>query len=786
MANKNKKNKSRRVDFATYKPIKDRAFVPKNMEQLQDSLIARGIGEPQRLAILSNVLHESGGDPKAVGPGNFKGIAQWGADRYPNTEDLGEQIKYLLDTSSNPVDPHWSHGGAGVPAINNLKAGYNSFWNNANPYNATLYYSKGYVRPKEEAARINRAKEADNMAKNIKKDGGRIANKYSLAGVINKMGDAMKNPKEIWGLNKNGMELTTGITNTAMPFVENFITGGNETKVGNAISTIGSALPFPYNLAAKGLGTVVNGLFGSNLNQQNINQEQSETNALLGFQSNASDYDSLSANIANMPVATDFTKSDIGSDGIFSNKASRKFKELQRQRDYAEQFANNTISNNAENIAKNNIALLEANYKAEGGPIFNDFSNGVTQINAGSTHELNPLEGVQIGVDPQGIPNLVEEGEVIFNDYVFSNRLKVPKDIRQKYKLRGITFADAAKELQKESEERPNDPISKKGLNNMMAMLSGEQENIRMKKESNKYAKGGRLANKCSEGDYIITDGIFDFTPDALFRKYLIDRNTSAYNPIAYMPEVPYNKKYNDNSSNMKIKPIQDNLYRKAPIFGSALAVAGDLLGLNKPDYFNANLLENVARNARREIGYRPIGDYLVYTPFDTQNPINQLNAQYGAARRAINNTSGGNRATALAGILASDYNYGNALGDLAIKAQEYNQAQKQKVADFNRATNMTNAEMGLKTDMFNAESLMKQAAMYDNIASLRQKIYDANRAEKIANLSGLFSNLGALGKEDYAKEQLRYSIDKGAYKGLGTQSKCGGKIKRRKKGVTI
>ena len=313
MVNKNKKNKSRRVDFATYKPIKDRAFVSKNMEQLQDSLIARGIGEPQRLAILSNVLHESGGDPKAVGPGNFKGIAQWGADRYPNTEDLGEQIKYLLDTSSNPVDPHWSHGGAGVPAINNLKAGYNSFWNNTNPYNATLYYSKGYVRPKEEAARINRAKEADNMFKNLKKNGGRIANKHGFGDIINKIADIKNKP--VWGLSKEGTSLAGGMTNTVMPLVENVITGGNSTKIGNAISVIGSALPFPYNLAAKGAGMMINGLFGSNLNQQNIQQEQSETNALLGFQSNASDYDSLLANITNMPVATDFTQSDIGSMG---------------------------------------------------------------------------------------------------------------------------------------------------------------------------------------------------------------------------------------------------------------------------------------------------------------------------------------------------------------------------------------------------------------------------------------------------------------------------------------
>mgnify|MGYP003412973143 CR=1 FL=1 len=55
-----------------------------------------------------------------------------------------------------------------------------------------------------------------------------------------------------------------------------------------------------------------------------------------------------------------------------------------------------------------------------------------------------------MGVDNQGIPNLVEEGEVVFNDYVFSNRLNVPKAVREKYKLRGnkeLTFADAAKQM---------------------------------------------------------------------------------------------------------------------------------------------------------------------------------------------------------------------------------------------------------------------------------------------------------------------------------------------------
>jgi len=78
-----------------------------------------------------------------------------------------------------------------------------------------------------------------------------------------------------------------------------------------------------------------------------------------------------------------------------------------------------------------------------------------------------------MGVDSEGVPNLVEEGEAIFNDYVFSKRLKVPKMIRNKYKLDGpISFADAAIKLSKESEERPNDPISKNGLDALLGELT--------------------------------------------------------------------------------------------------------------------------------------------------------------------------------------------------------------------------------------------------------------------------------------------------------------------------
>lgn len=37
-----------------------------------------------------------------------------------------------------------------------------------------------------------------------------------------------------------------------------------------------------------------------------------------------------------------------------------------------------------------------------------------------------------MGADSEGTPNLVEQGEVVFNDYVYSNRLQVPKAVRKK------------------------------------------------------------------------------------------------------------------------------------------------------------------------------------------------------------------------------------------------------------------------------------------------------------------------------------------------------------------
>ena len=73
-----------------------------------------------------------------------------------------------------------------------------------------------------------------------------------------------------------------------------------------------------------------------------------------------------------------------------------------------------------------------------------DFTNNVTFIDEGGTHEQNPFEGVPFGVDRNNTPNLVEEGEVIWNDYVFSNRLTPTKKM-----LENIGFPEKYKDCKK-------------------------------------------------------------------------------------------------------------------------------------------------------------------------------------------------------------------------------------------------------------------------------------------------------------------------------------------------
>lgn len=767
----------------------------------------------------------------------------------------------------------------------------------------------------------------------------------------------------------------------------NLIGGGLSSGAGNAIgsigSTVGSAIssvnPLLGGIVSVGsglIGGLTNRMFGSKLNQENINQVKgnisSTANASFGGSA-----DDLMSQLSGASMLGNINRSDIGKDGWFSHKAKNLTNKLRAQAEAANTRLYNNFNQAADVTNENQFLQSMYNVEAFGGPLFKEggimikkenrgkftesanranmgvqeyarhilankedysptlikranfarnfggrkafggdlntyggtYNGGLEYIDNGGTHEQNPFNGVPMGTDRNGTPNLVEEGETIWNDYVFSNRLKVPETLTDKYKLsKDITFAEASKKLGKEIEETPNDPISKRTFNSFMQDLQQSQEEVKAKKElakakrqfnklspqeqlgilngtpvqgdntmlsnpnemvsnepqqfddggwmfdnmwegapeyQNSYLKGnipyyqGKVSSKgYSVKDIEGTDNYKNFTKYALtlpdnhnywqtlsnktgkdvtYLKNNYERlrndgklgwvhRTPKFNNISTQADTPFtiyqpldalgnqrpfnmlspygmgysandivpfsdridangntvidlkNKEFIPTDTKKKINNKEDNgllptWMRYAPIVGSAIGAASSLL--SKPDESSADAILTAAREAGQytPISFNPIGDYITYNPFDRDYYINKLNAESGAARRAIINQASGNRGNAMAGILAADYNAQNQLGALARQAEEYNLAQRQKVAEFNRGTNMFNTEGMFKADTANQAAKMQvrntllQGTM--QAERLRQAARQQLAAERSANLTNLFNNIGNIGREN-------------------------------------
>lgn len=264
-----------------------------------------------------------------------------------------------------------------------------------------------------------------------------------------------------------------------------------------------------------------------------------------------------------------------GLAGIFvgNKKARNKANQLNNESQLANASYLNNFSNSVENTQNTMFSNSLLNVASYGGPLFNhtgDWTNGLTFINAGGTHEQNPFEGVQVGVDPQGTPNLVEEGEIIYNDYVFSNRLKPTKkqleDNGLNKKYEGWTFAKIVEDLQKESADSPIDFISQNTLEDMISIVTNMQEEIRMKKNktnSNRFDIGGyrkRDLNRIKK--YRETDPAwFNILKDFYFpttAKDLYEEDFNAAMKDAFLNK--YTPKINLNLSGMGIEYTNPNI----------------------------------------------------------------------------------------------------------------------------------------------------------------------------------------------------------------------------------
>jgi hypothetical protein len=479
--------------------------------------------------------------------------------------------------------------------------------------------------------------------------------------------------------------------------------------------------------------------------------------------------------------------------GIHIKKKNRgKFTEYCGGKVTSECIARGKRSSNPTTRKRATFAQNARNWNAFGGWLNTqggDFTNGVTFIDEGGSHEENPYQGIQIGVDPEGAPNLVEQGEVVYDDYVFSDRMEIPDDIRKEYKLRGKTFAKAAKSAQRESEERPNDPLSTKGLQAAMERIAEAQEEVRNRErikniKSNRFDKGGPInpapifTNPYLENSelpneiggftaYGTTFGNAPMTKEEL--------NNFEKNRRDYMKSL-------DNEERGRKRQTWT---RYAPIIGSGLASLSDLF--SRPDYGSADMIGGVDLGAEA-VGYAPIGNYLSYRPLDRDFYINKMNQQAAATRRGLMNTSGGNRLNAQAGILAADYNYGQNMGNLARQAEEYNQQLRERVEAFNRGTNMFNTETGLKASMFNAESrnAAKRARLGQatTAAQMRQAIKDQDAARRSANITNFLQGLGDMGWENFNANMI--NSNPALYYNLASSGEVGYKRNKKKKGGRI
>lgn len=693
------------------------------------------------------------------------------------------------------------------------------------------------------------------------------------------------------GMLKGG--LASGIGSAVGNIAGGAISGGLESGAGSAISniggTIGSAVsavnPVLGGIISAGsgiIGGLTNRMFGSKLNEEKIAEVEGSNKAINTVMVDNSSADSVMDQWANQDFGADFSKSDIGKDGWFSNKAKNKYKELKKQQDIARNRALTSYENAADaadtqsdlnatasfaafggplgiwggygsgaigyELAKENLGIKalnsankgkltslpnsfessELNTFAKGGKIHikpenrgkftkycggkvtseciargkrssdpavrkratfaanarkwhhafggdlltngAEWDNGLRIIGNGGTHEENPMEGVPMGMDAEGNPNLVEQGEVIFNDYVFSNRLFADGGLLESFNLPksydGYSFAAIAEKLGEESKERPNDPISKRGLLSSMSRLQQAQETVRQQtqegQEGVQYAHGGRMGTLFdSLGDMPnFLDGV-DYGDWQDYGTLLEPINAEdLWNES--MAGADDSGEEGDTNKSSKLTWL-----RYAPVVGAAIGLGQNLF--SRPDYTSADTILEAANQAGNytPVGYTPIGNYLQYRPFDRNFYLNKLNAQAGATRRAIMNTTSPSRNAAL---LAADYNAQGRLGDLARQAEEYNLAQRQAVETFNRGTNMANAEMGLKAAMANQEAALKaRSSRLRGVAqamAVRDAVDARRGASMSANLTNFFNSLGDIGREEYSRNMimsnpaLYYSID--------------------------
>jgi len=140
-------------------------------------------------------------------------------------------------------------------------------------------------------------------------------------------------------------------------------------------------------------------------------------------------------------------------------------------------------------------------------------------------------------------------------------------------------------------------------------------------------------------------------------------------------------------------------------------------------------------------VEFKPIGNYLTYSPFDIWQEQNRLNANARATDRSILN-SGGNQGAQNAALLANAYNNQIASGNVYRQGLEYNNNLEKQVAEHNTDVDKFNSTGFLDADKANQDAALKaRGYKFDaekEAALLGQRIDDARGAGISSGVTGL------------------------------------------------
>lgn len=409
--------------------------------------------------------------------------------------------------------------------------------------------------------------------------------------------------------------------------------------------------------------------------------------------------------------------------GLFgASNRNRQREEANRRVSQAMMAQNTLLSQKEAQDALANIVAFGGWVGTHGG----DYPTGFSEFNEGGSHETNANGGILQGIDPNGNPNLVEEGETKWDNYIFSKRLKVPKGFGKAYDLGRVdkkSYADASKKLSKESEERPFDPISTRGRDAMLGRLQQAQEAQKYIDKADEamneifdinelgdilYAEGGGIHIKPSKrGTFTAAakkhgKGVQEFARQVLANK---ENYSSAMVKKANFARNA--SKWHDDGGWLQ----------SAGLFAPALANVGNLVSdiVSKPEQASLGRMDLSPYITRRRLPYEPI---------DREYMANKYRAQAGATARGIVDSSAGNPASARAALVAHNYNALNALGDMYIKSDEVNRQRKKESIMFDAEQDRQLAALSGQQQQFNLGQELRE--------------YDINARNRAARRSGI------------------------------------------------